>query len=259
MTISEIIQDQYGPQTANGYDRLASQCFWAYNEAFEAGAYSLFSKFHPNHPKKLCVLDVGAGTGNGSLSITEKLNFIQSQIGLKKTEFSITLFDQSAPMLKKAEEKLLGLISESIVSPVEFLSQRIKAHFDLVLSSYFYHNLDVEKKIKFLNSVFEKIQPGGSFLLVDRFCIDKENTFGTPDYLKVYTTKFFFDAKVFNSQIEFDSVQTEIQKNFEFENDSPADLMETIELLKSTGFTVANPFLSFGIGVLHATKPVSAI
>lgn len=254
MTISEVIQDKYGPQTANGYDRLAYNCFWAYSEAFDAAAQSLFSAWSSESHSKILTLDVGAGTGNGSHSISKKFNNIQSEMGRANSEFLFTLFDQSGAMLSKAQDKLGIRLVDKIVSPIDSFSQKVSTQFQLILSSYFYHNLTEAQKRSFVKSAFEKTLPGGHFILVDRFSIDKKNIFGAPDFLKVYTLKFFNDAKTINPGISFQEVQDEIQKNFEFENDVPGDLLETMSSLRNVGYDVVCPFLSFGIGVIHATK-----
>ncbi len=255
MTISEVIQNKYGPQTAHGYDRLAYNCFWAYKEAFEAAAYSLYAFSRPTEEATRNILDVGAGTGNGSIAITQKFNELEIQMDQFQTQFSFTLFDQSSSMLNKAIEKLQGKNTKKIVNPIELLSESVSSEFDFVFSSYFFHNLNLPQKNLFIDSVFKVTKKGGSFILIDRFLIDEKNLFGSPAYLKAYTIKFYNDAKVSSPKIQFKDVQDEIQKNFEFENDTPSNLLDTMTMLQDSGFEVSCPFVSFGIGVIHAFKP----
>ncbi|WP_083326040.1 class I SAM-dependent methyltransferase [Hymenobacter coccineus] len=109
-----------------------------------------------NRPQACKVLDVGAGTGLFSY-------FLYQQ----RPELEFTLVDLAPEMLAVARQRFVGLPS-FIFQELDFVTQPLPGHYDVVVSSLAIHHLPDAEKATLYQRIHDALNPGGLFINADQ-------------------------------------------------------------------------------------------
>jgi ubiquinone/menaquinone biosynthesis C-methylase UbiE len=248
--IMSAIADSYGPATAETYDQMADELFWAYRETLLAitmdvlARKSKLSCSSKNRPAVRKVLDCGFGTGTLMVTIKKYLD-VESFFGL----------DLSEDMAKVAEEKI-GQNIEIFIGKIEDIETIIQEkEFDCILSSFAMHHVEDVLKKKVIASLYNMLAPEGVLVIGDRIATKYEYEWTISS--KVLAWHFINGASRLKGECNerIDEIIAEMQRQFDSDGDKPATIESHSEWFKSAGFSeVYSPFHSFGIGVISGIK-----
>ncbi len=119
-------------------------------------------------PRILSVLDIGCGTGTLTIEVARLLATRGGQV---------VGIDAASKMIDIACRKARGLSNVRFDVAVAEALPFPDVSFDQVLSTFFFHHIDLELKIQALNEVFRVLKPGGFCVMID---VDiPTNIFGT--------------------------------------------------------------------------------
>lgn len=256
ISMQKVIADSYGPMTASVYDQIAYELFWAYGPTLEALASEAI---HSLPYETFClkenfkILDLGAGTGNLSEHVLQKLKQVRSLYG-KDNKVELVLFDQSPAMLANAQEKLKGF---------EFVNLQIKtgnlkefAHFfqnhsfDLIVSSFSIHHLDEFEKKNLFQAISQSLSQGSLFILADRI-VGETSEFEKINF-RVAASRFIEKCPHVQN---IDQIVEILNHQFAADGDQPSKLSEQLQWLNQTRFiNVRCVFQSYMNVVLRAQK-----
>lgn len=104
------------------------------------------------------ILDIGCGTGFVTAKIAEKLNAESGGLALG--------IDAAGKMIESARAKRLSSTCQFEVAAAENL-RFDHASFDSVISTLFFHHIDLDLKQKALSEAFRILKPGGTLLIAD--------------------------------------------------------------------------------------------
>ncbi len=190
MPIKNYFQD---PERARLYDES--------RPAFHAAA---LSAFHASKPHMLyqSVLDVGCGTGQSSLALTEWSEHVMA-------------IDSAEAMIDCAvkNQKISYLLADAENLPFS------EAEFDLVFVASSLHWFE---KRKFLNQVQKVLKSGGKFLVYDSYICEGLSE----DFSKAYSARFprpFQDVKYSQAELEFFNLNFIKLHSYKFETQMMAD------------------------------------
>lgn len=124
------------------------------------------------HPFSL--LELGCGDASYSAKALSG-TAIQTYIGVDISEIGLNLASQNLNRLNCSVQ----LKQQEMW---EFL-ERCSSTFDLILISFALHHLSAEKKQALLQHCWQRLNPGGTLLLIDVFCQEQESR---PEYLARY-------------------------------------------------------------------------
>jgi len=120
-------------------------------------------------PRSAHVLDVGCGTGTLSIRIARRLSDDPGSY--------VYGLDAASKMLDVARRKAHGLSNIRFDHAAAEVLPYPDSSFDAVLSTFFFHHIDLELKAKVMAEVYRTLKPHGKFVIVD---VDKPtNLFGT--------------------------------------------------------------------------------
>ncbi|MGD1003244.1 MAG: class I SAM-dependent methyltransferase [Minisyncoccia bacterium] len=116
------------------------------------------------HPGNL-ILDLGFGSGQ-----------VEELIWAKKQNIKIVGVDSSEPMIELAKKRLtphlhnLEIIKKNVAELTR--SDVPKGTYQFALSVQVFHELTDSERTKLFKEVYSILEPGGSFLILDRIAID---------------------------------------------------------------------------------------
>lgn len=170
-----------------------------------------------NYAEPFSLLELGCGDANSSAEALEE-TAIQTYTGI---DIALTGLELAQKNLKR-----LNCSVELKQQEMQEFFQGCSSNFDLILISFVLHHLAAAEKQFFLKQCWQHLNPGGTLLLIDVFCRDRESR---PEYLSRYG----------------DYIQTQWQKL------PPQAIALIIEHITSSDFPESEATLSFwtrGIG-----------
>ncbi|MBF0331579.1 MAG: class I SAM-dependent methyltransferase [Candidatus Omnitrophica bacterium] len=109
-------------------------------------------------PGILSVLDIGCGTGTLTVEIGRLLS---------EKSGRVSGVDAAPKMVEVAVKKAAGCTNVYFdVAAAEELPF-LDASFDYALSTFFFHHIDLELKVRALDEAFRVLRPGGSLVIID--------------------------------------------------------------------------------------------
>lgn len=104
------------------------------------------------------VLDVGCGTGILTRQIAARLN----------TESAVSIGIDAAPnMIRVARKKAKNIQNIQFKTALAEKLPYEDASFDCAVSTFFFHHIDYDLKLRSLNELWRTLKPGGTLLIVD--------------------------------------------------------------------------------------------
>lgn len=109
--------------------------------------------------RRICsVLDIGCGTGTLTIEIARLL---------AKRGGRVNGIDAASKMIDVASRKALGLSNVRFDTATAETLPFPDASFDQILSTFFFHHIDLELKVRALDEAFRVLKPGGIFIIID--------------------------------------------------------------------------------------------
>lgn len=264
MIIDQVIEDHYGPKTAQKYDDIAHDLFWAYTSTLEAISSEVLlscRKQRDEAPSWRHFLDIGSGTGNVIATLLEHNRLILKTLGqgIPEHELSITEVDNSKHMLKVAQQKLslfksvkFNFVEANINDIIHLYPNET---FDCIVSAFAIHHLNEFEKKNLFDHLYKILTPGGILVVGDR--MPPEDSFNDihSDYMNVIGANMMKKNCVKSSAPLLSHIVDEILQQFEMDQDKPSSVDKHLEWFKKSGFKkVRNSFFSFGCAVVSGRK-----
>ena len=168
-------------------------------------------------PRAIGVLDIGCGAGNYTLKLLRLL-----------PDLSVTLLDLSAPMLKRAVQRIEPATAGSI-TPIQADIREVvlgEARFDIIMAAAVFHHLRTDDEWE---TVFAKchaaLRPGGSFWISD--LIDHETA-----AVRALMWERYGD---YLAHLKDEAYRDHVLAYVEQE-DTPRPLLYQVDLLRRVGF-----------------------
>ncbi|WP_346238187.1 class I SAM-dependent methyltransferase [Niabella insulamsoli] len=173
--------------------------------------------YHRVAPHATELLDLGCGAGNYTLKMLQK-----------NDRLNCTLVDLSAPMLRKAQERISAVTSNTITAlQGDLRSVALPPnHFDIILAGAVLHHLrdDSDWETTF-EKLFQILKPGGCLMIADLVTQEQEA-------LSAYTWERYGD---YLENIDGPAYRKHVLAYIEKE-DSPRPVTYQLELMKRVGF-----------------------
>ena len=241
---TQFIKDHYGPETACTYDSTIIKVT-GYQEGLEAMAREAIFTIKPFQERTLKILDLGCGTGNGSIALLRLIASFQHLF--RNTKIELHLYDQSVEMTNEAVKKIKTEFDlNPIITIGKIEEMEINDRFHLIISSYALHHFQGEQLNDILANINNLLKPSGAFLLVDRYIQSDQND---EDF-----NMDVFASGVINSGMDFKSVKQSLIKQMEEDGDVPCTIETMTKALKRLGLTVRQPYKSFITAMISARK-----
>ncbi len=184
MTASPLTRGRTLDHAAQVYDVLSPLMLFGQEERMSRTCLQFLVD-----PAIRTVLDVGCGTGTLTL---EAARLVSGRAGSR-----VTGIDAAPKMIGVARRKVKGLANIVFdVVAAEALPYPDR-HFDHAMSTFFFHHIDYELKVRALNEIFRTLTPGGLCVIID---VDvPTNTFGR---LCAWAGYFLFQQDEIKENIE---------------------------------------------------------
>lgn len=191
-------------------------------------------------PEKTLV-DIGIGSGIVEAMLLERI-----------PEAQVLGIDGSPAMVELARERLKKFENQYDIV-FQDLTKLEKAstpqgEFQIAFSIQTIHNIPDEHKIKALEWIYQLLEPGGWFLLMDRFAVTQEALF--PAMFSLWQRL----GRVYDTQINEGQTFTEHTVKISNSEDIPATVPQHLEWLEDIGFEAACLHLHGHRGLLVARK-----
>jgi tRNA (cmo5U34)-methyltransferase len=181
------------------------------------------------------MLDLGCGDG-----------ILTSAIAEVDDAITATLVDGSADMLRKAEERLIGLKNARFVRAgfEEIVSEdSIDGNYDLIATSLAIHHLTLDGKKSIFRYVHDHLNPGGYFVNIDVVLAPHETL--EQWYASLWREWIDERTRVLRIQREdFVSVVDRYKRN---KDNKPDTLEAQLEGLMDAGFSEVDCYYKYGI------------
>jgi tRNA (cmo5U34)-methyltransferase len=150
-----------------GQGKSVSQHFDEWAPRYDAQIREMVPRYEEIHDTLLALLalrpperflDLGAGTGYTLRRVLETFP-VTTAVGL----------DVSPEMLVRARQRLADLLDRVELHETDIASPRIDGSYDAIVSILAVHHLWADEKRHLFSRIWEHIEPGGIFVLVDYF------------------------------------------------------------------------------------------
>lgn len=119
--------------------------------------YILALELKKSEREGLKVLEIGCGEGDSALPI------------LENTKLDLDLSDISEEMIEVCKQNLASYKDRLTYICEDCLAYLKRCEpYDVIFSAYTIHNFIQDEKIKLFNEIYNKLKPGGIFLLMDK-------------------------------------------------------------------------------------------
>ena len=196
---------------AESFDELIMKLIPYYNQMLEA----LVRAIPFSTDKKICVLDVGCGTGT-----------IAQQVKTAFPNAQVHCIDIADKMLQVAQAKL-SKVEDVTYEVVDFTHYNFNKTYDVIVSSLALHHLQSDKEqMDFWTLAYEALAPGGCMYNADVIWGGSEHIQG----LNIEQWKKFMLKSVSEEEIE----NTWLPRYYA--EDRPVPLMKQLSWMKDIGF-----------------------
>ncbi len=223
------------PAFANEWDTIDSQGHPTRPEQLDVLTSIIADSYEPGS----LILDVGCGSGQ-----------VEELILKKKPEAKIIGIDSSLAMLDIAKKRLASFNNnfQGIVRDIGLLSSADlpKGKYNIVFSVQVLHELNTELKRELFKKIYNLLEVGGRFLIMDRIKTDLDTFEKT--YKSVWNRLESITS--LKSANDFEGYKDRIK----IKEDSPGSIKEFEELLKEAGFRFAILHLNFDRAVMVGIK-----
>lgn len=268
MILDNVISDHYGPRTAESYDSLAKELFWAYSTTLEAISSEVLLGYRDHSdvlPSFRHFLDIGCGTGNVAHQVLVHNRSLMRTLGqgIPEPEIYLTSVDGSAPMLKAAEKKLESFekvhlryfVAQATKIAEDFSNER----FDCIVSAFCIHHLNENEKRSLIGGLYRLLTPGGILVIGDRMPPEAQDRRCHDDYMNVIGAHLMKICQDRAERPSLSLVIADVLRQFREDGDQPSSVEKHLQWFKEAGFDqVRNSFFSFGCGVVAGRKAVIA-
>lgn len=178
------------------------------------------------------ILDIGCGTGNASLNITQHY---------KKCK--IHLLDSSAEMIAVAKQKIpIKYIEDDVTEDI--ITAKFAKKYDLIVSTFALHHLVKSKKKNLMRYLYGRINTGGLFIIADQY--------SSP---KVLHDKYYLYWETFlKKSFSKSAINNKILRHHR-ERDHQIEICEEVKILHEAGFKYIDvPYKNYCNGVICSFK-----
>jgi SAM-dependent methyltransferase len=217
------MDDWKDPQTARGWSADPVSHNPTRPEQLDIMLDLLQAEWRPDRT----ILDVGIGSG-----------LIEEMIFKRLPEAYVIGVDGSRAMLELAYERLRGYEGQYEVvvhdlTQIDTIELPADEDFGIAFSVQTIHNVEDEHKRKIFRLIYDALEPGGLFLLLDRIALDAPNLFG------VYETLWERLGRIHNARPHEGGSFEEHTEKVAARGDLPITLEQHLEWLRETGFEAA--------------------
>jgi len=138
---------------AKEYDSARKQLIPGF-DAFYSNALDLITGVEK---KRFKVLDLGAGTG-----------LFSALVALRYPDAEFTLYDISSAMLQEAKTRFSDPAFTVEYVAIDYATQMISGHYDLIISALSIHHLTGEEKAGLFKKVYAHLNDNGLFINADQ-------------------------------------------------------------------------------------------
>src|SRR3989344_4238293 len=179
----------------------------------------LISILVDNYRPDYFVLDIGSGSGQ-----------VEDLILQRNPSIKIVGIDSAKPMIEIAKQRLAKYgdsfqIIEKDIMTIE-LPDLPSGSYNYVFSCQVTHELNKEQKEELFKKIYSLLQPGGSFLIMDRIKVDYEL------FREGYSSILNRLGRLTNRVKNYDK----FYQSFEGKDDFPETEEEYLKILRSVGF-----------------------
>lgn len=192
-----------------------------------------------NYQPGTVILDIGFGSGQ-----------VEELIFKRNKDIKIIGVDSSKPMIERARERLADYKNnfqaiEKNLTALE-LSDLPADKARYVFSVQVLHELAKEEKLVLLSKIYKFLEPGGSFLIMDRVSTD----------LKTFSESYktIWDRLEKLTDLKNGKSYSDYQEKIGGKGDSPATEEEYLNLLRQVGFKAATLHLHFDRAIIIGVK-----
>lgn len=193
------------------------------------------------------ILDLGMGTG-----------LVEAMVFQRVPQAQVVGVDASAAMLALAHQRLQSHASQYTALIHDFTdiaTLKLPTHaYQIVFSVQTLHHLTDPQLLTAYQFIYDTLEAGGLFLLLDRIALDQGGLFD------VYQSLWARQDRVYQSQVHNAEGTTfaEHQAVVAGRGDLPTSLERHLELLKQVGFEAACLHLQTNRALLVGRKPVQS-
>lgn len=209
---------EFNESVASVFDDMISRSVPFYDEIHRL-LLDVLDRTYPGDGK---IYDLGCSTGTTMALIDRHL-----KSSGKDSSPQFVGIDSSAPMLKRAEEKLRENQISSFELRCEDINQTDLSESQLTIMNYTLQFIPMEKRSELLEKIYDSLLPGGVFLLSEKLKSPNE-------HIDNFITDLYYDFKRRNGYSELEISQ----KREALENVLvPLTPKQHMEMLNQAGFT----------------------
>ena len=156
----EIKAFEFNQNVADVFDDMASRSVPFYNEIHRL--ITDYSNYFTQHDKENLIWDLGCSTGT-------TIGILDQHLSKNQKRCRFVGIDNSAPMIKKANDKLTSLkVKDFEVICKNIEDVNLDKNIDMVIMNYTLQFIREDLRPKILENIYESLRPGGVFILSEK-------------------------------------------------------------------------------------------